>query len=541
MIEKLTWMGKLFVFIHIMVTLYLNRIGFKNLLLRSKNKNQNMKRVLIFTFMVFIFSTALAQKFNWNKNQVIAHRGAWKKNKLPENSIASLNEAVRLGCYGSEFDVWMTLDKVLVVNHDAEFQGLTIEKVNYADLLTKTMSNGEKIPTLESYLLAGKKQKTTRLILEIKPSKISKEQGLELTDKCVEMVKKLGVIDWTEYISFDYDYCKRILSLSPKAKVAYLNGDKSAEQMKADKLTGADYHYSVYQKDNWIENAQKLGLTVNAWTVNTASEMQWLLAHRVEYITTNEPELLFEQLKKTPVANGWKLKWADEFDDAGLPLSKNWSYDVGGNGYGNNELQYYTDADTTNAQVKKGNLLITAVKADKDKNHYTSARLVSKNKVDVKYGRIEVRAILPKGRGLWPAIWMLPSNAKYGGWPKSGEIDIMEHVGYKPDTVYGSVHTEKFNHVIKTQVTKGIALDPYAAYHVYAVEWFADRIDFFVDEQKYLSFKNTKKGAGEWPFDQDFHVILNLAVGGNWGGQKGVDDAVFPATMKVDYVRVYQK
>jgi len=500
-----------------------------------------MKRFFISTFMVFIFTASFAQKFNWNKNQVIAHRGAWKKNKLPENSIASLNEAVRLGCYGSEFDVWMTLDKVLVVNHDPEFQGLTIEKVNYADLLTKTMSNGEKIPTLENYLLEGKKQRTTKLILEIKPSLISKERGIELTNASVEMVKKLGMLEWTEYISFDYDYCKRVVELLPKAKVAYLRGEISAAQLKADRLTGADYHYSFYQKDGWIENAHQLGLTVNAWTVNTAPEMQWLLAHQVEYITTNEPELLFEELKKTPLATGWKLRWSDEFNDAGLALAKNWSYDVGGKGWGNNELQYYTDADTSNAKVIKGNLNITALKAAKDKNEYTSARLVTKNRFDFKYGRVEVRAMLPKGRGLWPAIWALPTEWKYGNWPKSGEIDIMEHVGYEPDSIYGTVHTEKFNHTINTQVGKALKINPYDGYHVYAVEWFKDKIDFFIDDQKYLTFKNNGKGSAYWPFDQNFHIILNMAVGGNWGGKKGVDDSIFPATMKVDYVRVYQK
>jgi len=500
-----------------------------------------MKLILTSALMLFIFTATFAQKSNWNNNQVIAHRGAWKKNNFPQNSIASLNEAVKLGCYGSEFDVWMTSDQVLVVNHDPEFQGLTIEKVTYQELLTKTMSNGEKIPTLEAYLRAGKKQKGTKLILEIKPSLISKERGIDVTNKCIEMVKKIGVIDWMEYISFDYDYCRRILEVLPKAKVAYLKGDISAEQMKADKLTGVDYHYSVYQKDGWIENAHRLGLTVNAWTVNTVPEVQWLLAHRVDYITTNEPEMVFEELKKTPIKTGWKLKWADEFDDAGLPLTKNWSYDVGGKGWGNNELQYYTEADTANAVVKKGNLNINVRKENKENNEYTSARLVTKNKFDFKYGRVEVRAMLPKGRGLWPAIWALPTEWKYGSWPKSGEIDIMEHVGYEPDSVYGTVHTEKFNHVIHTQVGKAVKINPYDSYHVYAIEWYEDRMDFFVDDEKYFSFKNTGKGAPEWPFDQNFHLILNVAVGGGWGGKKGVDDSIFPATMKVDYVRVYQK
>ncbi|WP_443945243.1 glycerophosphodiester phosphodiesterase [Pedobacter sp. AW1-32] len=259
-----------------------------------------MKRVFTFTIMVFIFSTSFAQKFNWNKNQVIAHRGAWKKNNFPENSIASLNEAVRIGCYGSEFDVWMTSDHILVVNHDAEFQGLTIEKSTYTELLTKTMNNGEKIPTLEQYLLAGKKQKKTKLILEIKPSNISKEWGIEATNKSIELVKKLKMLDWMEYISFDYDYCKRVLELLPNAKVAYLRGEIAPDQLKTDKLTGVDYHYSIYQKNaSWIEDSHKLGLTINAWTVNTVADMQWLLERKADYITTNEPELLFEELKKT--------------------------------------------------------------------------------------------------------------------------------------------------------------------------------------------------------------------------------------------------
>ncbi len=495
--------------------------------------------ILLLLMMSGIIS--FAQKNSWNKNQVIAHRGAWKAKHLPENSIASLKEAFRLGCYGSEFDVWTTADGILVVNHDPEFLGLTIEKTTYKDLLQKTMSNGEKIPTLESYLLEGKKQKKTKLILEVKPSLVSKEQGLLVTQKAVEMVKKFKMTDWVEYISFDYDYCKRILELLPDAKVAYLNGEKSIEQLKADKFTGADYHYSVYQKGNWIEDAHKNGLTINAWTVNTAPEMQWLLAHGADYITTNEPELLFEELKKTPVAKGWKLKWSDEFNGNGLPDESKWTYDVGGKGWGNNELQFYTQADTTNAIVKKGNLNIRAVQATHQGSAYTSARLLTKNKFDFKYGRVEVRAMLPKGRGLWPAIWMLPTDWKYGGWPKSGEIDIMEHVGYEPDTVYATVHTEKFNHLLHTQVSTGVKLDNlYTDYHVYAVEWFEDHMDFFIDDKKCLSFKK-QGGLAEWPFDQNYHVILNLAVGGNWGGKMGVDTAVFPATMKVDYVRVFQK
>jgi len=249
-------------------------------------------------------------------------------------------------------------------------------------------------------------------------------------------------------------------------------------------------------------------------------------------------------LATTACARGqsnYKLLWSDEFNYTGLPDSTKWSYDVGGNGWGNNELEYYTRADTNNAVVRKGYLWITARKQEKEKKNYTSARLVTKGKGDWLYGRIEVRAKLPAGRGCWPAIWMLPTDWKYGGWPASGEIDIMENVGFMPDSVFGSIHTKSFNHVIHTQKTKGLFLnDLYTAFHVYAVEWDAKEIRFFVDGNKYTSFANTGKGFAEWPFDQRFHLILNIAVGGGWGGQKGVDNTVFPTSMIVDYVRVYK-
>jgi len=243
-------------------------------------------------------SVSFAQKYNWNKNQVIAHRGAWKKNQYPENSIASLQEAVRIGCYGSEFDVWMTKDSILVVNHDPTFLGIKIETATYNDLLKKTLSNGEYIPTLESYIKAGKKQKSTKLILEIKPSTLGKERTIELTDRCIKLVDQLKAGDWIEYISFSYDACKRVKNLVPAARVFYLNGDVAAEQLKADGLTGADYPYPVYKKDNWIEHAHQIGLMINAWTVNSIVDMQWLLLQKADFITTNEPELLFEVLEK---------------------------------------------------------------------------------------------------------------------------------------------------------------------------------------------------------------------------------------------------
>ena len=231
-------------------------------------------------------------------NMVIAHRGAFKNTGLPENSIASLKAAIALGCGGSEFDIHMTSDEVLVVNHDDKFLGMEIETNTYQDLLSKTLSNGEKIPTLEAYLKEGLKQNKTKLIAEIKTSRISKERSLSLAEKVVSMVREMKGQAQVVYIAFDYDVCKKVRAMEPQAPIQYLNGDVAAEKLKADKLD-ADYHYSVFQKDkNWIAGAKKIGVLTNAWTVNDEKIMDDLLAQGVDFITTNEPELLLKKLNK---------------------------------------------------------------------------------------------------------------------------------------------------------------------------------------------------------------------------------------------------
>lgn len=241
-----------------------------------------------------------------------------------------------------------------------------------------------------------------------------------------------------------------------------------------------------------------------------------------------------------------KLVWSDEFNYSGVPDSSKWSYDLGHGcpencGWGNNELQYYAKARLQNSEVKNGHLYIRAIKENYEGAKYSSARLVSKNKGDWKYGKIEVRAKLPAGRGLWPAIWMLPTDWKYGGWPNSGEIDIMENVGYWPDTVFGTIHTASYNGMLGTQKVKGLPGTDYAsAFHIYSIEWNEKAISFYIDNKLYNYFQNENQGFQKWPFDQRFHILLNIAVGGNWGGKYGVDESVFPQTMEVDYVRVYQ-
>ena len=239
----------------------------------------------------------------------------------------------------------------------------------------------------------------------------------------------------------------------------------------------------------------------------------------------------------------WQLVWSDEFNYSGLPDESKWNYDTIGNsyGWGNNELQHYTAKEIKNVFSDGDILHIIALQDTIEGLNYTSARLTTKGKGDWLYGKVEVRAKVASGRGIWPAIWMLPTGREYGGWPRSGEIDIMEHVGYEPDSIFTTVHTETFNHIKNTQVGSSTYLpDGETKFKVYGIEWDEEKIDFFIDDHKVFTFTNTGKGVDEWPFDQKFHLILNVAVGGNWGGVEGVDNEIFPASMQIDYVRVYQ-
>ena len=245
-----------------------------------------------------------------------------------------------------------------------------------------------------------------------------------------------------------------------------------------------------------------------------------------------------------PVDKNWKFEttpvWSDDFNYTGLPDATKWGYDLGGSGWGNNELEYYTDS-LNNAKVENGKLIITAIKQNLGGRNYTSARLVTKNKGDFLYGRVEVRAKLPAGRGTWPAIWMLPTDWAYGGWPKSGEIDIMEHVGYDPGKVLFSIHTEAYNHAIGTQKSGGLYIPTALTdFHNYRLDWTPYAVRGYYDDQLVFTFVNEGLGSAKWPFDKRFHLLINLAIGGNWGGAQGVDDSIFPVSLEVEHVRVYK-
>ena len=251
----------------------------------------------------------------------------------------------------------------------------------------------------------------------------------------------------------------------------------------------------------------------------------------------------------------WKLVWSDEFDYSGLPDKPKWGYE---NGFvRNNELQFYTKERLENARVQDGLLIIEGRKeryqnpfydpAGSSRNRrssipfaeYTAASVITESKASFLYGRIEVRAKLPQGRGVWPAIWMLGTNRSTLGWPRCGEVDIMEFVGKEPDRVHATVHfTKEGDHASKGgQLTTQA---PYQDFHLYAVEWYPDRMDFYFDQQKYFTFNLDDAGTGpDNPFRKPQYLLLNLALGGSWGGT--MDHSALPQQFQIDYVRFYQE
>lgn len=231
--------------------------------------------------------------------------------------------------------------------------------------------------------------------------------------------------------------------------------------------------------------------------------------------------------------------FSDEFDTPGAPNASKWGYELGY--IRNNEKQYYTSRPE-NVRVEGGNLVIEGRKESYQGFGYTSASINTEGRFEFQYGRVEVRAKLPAGVGMWPAIWMLGTNRSSVGWPACGEIDIMENVGFEPLRIHGSVHTTAYNHVKGTQKTATIDIaNPSDDFHVYGMEWYPDRIDVSVDGQKYFTFRNENTGTDVWPFAAPQYLLINLAIGGSWGGQKGIDDAKMPARYAVDYVRIYQQ
>ena len=231
--------------------------------------------------------TAVAQP------KIVAHRGYWRTDGSAQNSITSLQKAAAVGCYGSEFDVWLTADGVPVVFHDATIDGIRIEDTTFATLMNHRLQNGEFIPTLQQYLTEGSKIEGCQLILEIKPHR-NEVRDKRIADMCVELVRTLGLEKKTEYISFSKVVCQRLHEITPDSKVAYLNGELAPAQIKEMGLTGIDYNEKVFVKHpEWLQEAKQLGVEVNVWTVDGEENLHHHVnLEGVDLITTNDPEIL---------------------------------------------------------------------------------------------------------------------------------------------------------------------------------------------------------------------------------------------------------
>lgn len=257
-----------------------------------------------------------------------------------------------------------------------------------------------------------------------------------------------------------------------------------------------------------------------------------------------ETPKLFEQNME---GEEWNLVWSDEFNDGVTVNQDNWNFNIGNWGWGNNELQYYTDNNSENARIENGNLIIEAHQ-QKDSKYWTSARLTTQGKVAFKYGKIEFRAKVPYGRGTWAAGWLLGDEYRDElSWPYCGEIDVLECVGYEiNDTTgnginHGSCHTRAYYFKQNNHITGEIEMeDMNGSFHTYGIEWYKDHIKAFVDGEHYYTYDKNANEL-EWPFDKSHNIILNLAIGGGWGGLKGVDESFENHQFIVDYVRVYER
>ena len=265
----------------------------------------------------------------------------------------------------------------------------------------------------------------------------------------------------------------------------------------------------------------------------------------LELIQTNQDTK--DTLVQSTIGEKWELVWSDEFENAGIPDSTKWSYNIGNWGWGNNELQYYTSDKLENAKIEDGNLVITAIKDLKDST-WTSARLTTKGKVAFKYGKIEFRAKVPLARGTWAAGWLLGDAYRDEiSWPYCGEIDVLECVGYEiNDTTekginHATCHTRAYYFKQNNQIGSEIELDSmHSKFHIYSVEWYPNEIKGFVDGIHYYTYDKNANDQ-EWPFHKSQNIILNLAIGGGWGGLKGVDQSMISQQYTIDYVRVFEK
>ena len=314
----------------------------------------------------------------------------------------------------------------------------------------------------------------------------------------------------------------------------------SEDGMTVSVDVNATHEFAAYSNVDWITvsptNSQgKIGTVTVEIAKNTADSAR--TGNVIIVAGSSRKSIVVTQAAGTVIKapiDGYEIVWNDEF--IGSSLSGDWTVEVQPARWMNNELQeYVNDGDVLH--VSNGSLKINLLKNGES---YKSARIYGRKSTGFKYGYVEARIKLPTGKGTWPAFWMMPVD--YKSWPADGEIDIMEEVGYDPNVVVSTIHCNKYNNT-GTSIESARMTVPTAQseFHVYGMEWTADYITFYVDGEKLLTYKNDGTGKDAWPFDAAFYPILNLAYGGSWGGLQGIDDSNLPATMEIDYIRVFQK
>ncbi|MCT4590051.1 MAG: family 16 glycosylhydrolase [Carboxylicivirga sp.] len=333
--------------------------------------------------------------------------------------------------------------------------------------------------------------------------------------------------DYSADFSFELDPTTNQVTFTNQSSGEYLYVEWDfGNDQSIGKSTDKDKVHSIYYPEKG-----EYDVTLKVWGVlNTSADTKTMT--KMVTIETDDPDYV----------NPEGLIWSDEFNTATIN-SANWTYEIGHGdwGWGNNELQYYTNGD--NAEIIDGKLVLTAKKVDDNKTQgsYTSTRMISKGKQEFTYGRIEVRAKLPSGTGVWPAIWMLGANIGQVGWPACGEIDIMEYVGFEPDVVHATVHCNAGSGANGNGSSKALKTGE-EAFHIYGLIWTEASLTFYVDTPDNVVhvYAPADKNENNWPFNKPHFFIMNIAVGGTWGGSHGIDNTIFPQTMEIDYVRVYE-
>lgn len=331
-----------------------------------------------------------------------------------------------------------------------------------------------------------------------------------------DITVKYSTQDGTAKAGIDYTAMNGTLTIQAKQSVAYID-----ILVHADSLRQSDQYFNLI-----------LSSPTNATISGTGKAVGTILNYGtylpIDGTGYNAPTSY----------NGMNLVWSDEFTDKTINIS-NWSYDTGGSGWGNNELEYYTNS-SKNAYTTGGYLVIEARKETMGSNNYTSARMISKDKKTFTYGRIDFRAKLPKGQGIWPALWMLGNNIATTPWPACGEIDILELLGNNPKTAYGTIHWGVAG-AASTHIggNSTLSSDTFSdKFHVFSLKWSASQLSFLIDDATYFTATKSQIN-GDYPFDKPFFFIMNVAVGGNWPGNPN-ETTLFPQRMIVDYVRVFQ-